>query len=46
MTSRPVSPLRRCTALVLALACVFAAGCKDKQQPKPITWHAAPAATR
>jgi hypothetical protein len=41
MTSR----LSRRTALVLALACVLAAGCQDRQRPKPVTTHgiAAPA---
>jgi hypothetical protein len=42
MTAR----LSRYTVLALALACAFTAGCKDKQQPKPITSQAAPAATR
>jgi hypothetical protein len=27
----------RCAVLLLALACALGAGCKDRQQPKPIT---------
>jgi hypothetical protein len=29
--------LSRWTVLALALACVLAAGCRDKERPKPVT---------
>jgi outer membrane murein-binding lipoprotein Lpp len=38
--------LSRCTVLAVALACALAAGCHDRQQPKPITSPAVPAAAR
>jgi hypothetical protein len=38
--------LSRWTALALAAACVLAAGCHDKERPKPITQTAASALAR
>jgi hypothetical protein len=44
MTSR----LFRGAGIALVLACLFAAGCQDRQRPKPVTQQlaAAAAATR
>jgi hypothetical protein len=33
-------------SIVLIFACVLAAGCQDRQRPKPVTAHTAAAAVR
>jgi hypothetical protein len=38
--------LSRWSALALALACIAAAGCQDKERPKPITQAVAAALPR
>jgi hypothetical protein len=46
LTSHLTSDLSRCTAFVLVVACVLAAGCQDRQRPKPVTAHSAAAQAR